>query len=88
MALSGVMVMDLAIEVEKKNSQLLLQRVLLQQQLAMRSNRAQRTSFLLLLVVEPFLVGLFAQRYLGFSGALLHKYCRLIFPSLNFWSIF
>lgn len=80
--------MDLATEVKQKNSQLLLQRLLLQQQLAMRTKRAQRASFWLSLVVEPFLIGLLAHRYLGFSGALLHKCCRQMFPSLNFWSIF
>lgn len=80
--------MNLATQVRLKNSQLVLQRVALQQLLNKRVHGPRISSCWLSLVFEPFVVGIIAQRFLGCSSSVVHQICRLMFPSLRFWSIF
>lgn len=80
--------MNLVTEVRLKNSQLMVQRIALQRQLNLRANNSYFKSCWMSLVLEPFVVGALAQRFLGGSGAAVYQFARLMFPSLRFWSIF
>lgn len=80
--------MNLVMEVRLKNDQLALQRIALQQQIDMRISSLSFKSFWISLVLEPFILGSIAQRFLGRNGLTVRRLLRLVLPSVGLWSIF
>jgi hypothetical protein len=80
--------MSLTAEVKQKNNQLLLQCTALQQQLDVRINTPEFSSFLVTFAIAPFLVGVVTGLSHAPKGTLAHQLYRIAFPGLRLWSLF
>ena len=75
--------MNLIAEIKRKNDQLLLQRVGLQQQLHARLNAPAFASFLITFAAAPFIIGAITRITVTPSIFVKHKLYHSLFPYLN-----